>query len=375
MNFQDLYKKIRQLDEQDMPISEPAPTGDAPPPPADTAAAPAPSGEMPSDVSVEECGGDMMPRPTMAPKQSDSVTMSVSMNGSGKGGIRDLMDVLKNIESGAGHDDDKLFGKASAVDVHDEPIMGDEYANSVDGGSDAEVYGIDAVTGTGDDLHSKGKEAEKVNGGGNPFTVDEALVDRLSNLYSKIKGEPKEKEVDEGMWDTVAQGAKAAVQGAQQLGQQAVQGVQNVANTVANTSVGDAAKAVGQAGLAQAKALANPAAAAAGVMKQAGDAVTNARNAVGQKIATAAQGAVQGAQQLAQQAGQKVASAVAPKQAGGFDTMPDNMTMANPTGAAPTTSAPQLNPKLQATASQLSPGMANAFESSDVSDIRKLAGL
>ncbi len=48
---------------------------------------------------VAECGmmppmGGMMP-----PPQQDSVSMNVSMNAQGKGGIRDLMDVLKNIEN------------------------------------------------------------------------------------------------------------------------------------------------------------------------------------------------------------------------------------------------------------------------------------
>ena len=47
---------------------------------------------------VEECG--MMPTMGgMTPPQQDSVSMNVSMNAQGKGGIRDLMDVLKNIEN------------------------------------------------------------------------------------------------------------------------------------------------------------------------------------------------------------------------------------------------------------------------------------
>lgn len=50
---------------------------------------------------VEECGM-MPPMGGMAggmPPQQDSVSMNVSMNAQGKGGIRDLMDVLKNIEN------------------------------------------------------------------------------------------------------------------------------------------------------------------------------------------------------------------------------------------------------------------------------------
>jgi hypothetical protein len=45
--------------------------------------------------------------------------------------------------------------------------------------------GIDAVTATGNDLASKGIEAPKVNGGGNP--MHEAVKQRLYTLYNEIK--------------------------------------------------------------------------------------------------------------------------------------------------------------------------------------------
>lgn len=333
MNFQDLLSKMKQIDET---------------------------------VSVEECG---MPMPGISvggprPEQADSVTMNVSMNGSGAGGIKDLMNILKNIEHGSddvgGHhdshrgDDEIVIGGPLDAKMADLEDSYNNEPNPVTTGSNMM---------TGDDLASKGGEAEKVNGGGNPMNVDEGLVSRLQAHYESIKGAP----IEEGMWDTIKQGAQSAVQGAQQLGQQAVQGVKNVANTVANTSVGDAAKAVGQAGLAQAKALANPGAAIGGVLQQAGDAVTNARNSLAQKAGNAVG-------QAASAVGQKVANAVAPA-AGGFDTMPDNMTVANPTGAAPTATAPQLNQKVQTVAQQMQPGMSNAFESVEMTDIKKLAGL
>ena len=55
MDIKDIYKRIRAIDE---------------------------------NQSVEECG-DIMPLPMMphAPAQADSVTMNVSMNGSGPGGF------------------------------------------------------------------------------------------------------------------------------------------------------------------------------------------------------------------------------------------------------------------------------------------------
>jgi hypothetical protein len=68
----------------------------------------------------------------------------------------------------------------------------DDYENEPD-----EIYqDQDAVLGTGDDLHSKGAEAPKVNGGGNPRQVKTGetfklpsgdLKIRLESLYQDIK--------------------------------------------------------------------------------------------------------------------------------------------------------------------------------------------
>lgn len=369
MNFQDLLLKIKQIDE----------CGDSNPPDA-----PKPGlrqGEIPlmGEKSIDECGGDMPGDMMHPPKQTDSVTMSVNMNGSGAGGIKDLMNIIKNIESGhSAHGDDDHDG---SVLVGMDETQPDGGFGSTDNDKDTTTLDINAITGTGNDLASKGGEAEKVNGGGNPMGVDEALVNKLTAMYENIKGE--QIEVEEGIWDTVKQGVQGAVQGAQNLGQQAVQGVKNAANTVANTTVGDAAKAIGQAGAAQARALANPGAAVAGVMKQAGDAVTNARNAVGQKVASAAGGALQAIGQGAQQLGQKVAGAAAPvapvagvkpgAEFGDIGTGAEFGDLPPQTTAA----APQLGQAAQAAAKKLAgqPGMMNAFESQEMSDIKKLAGL
>ena len=67
MNFNELYKKIAELDNRPMTESD----------------------------TLESCGSPMGPSPTA---QQDTVSMSVNMNGSGAGGIRDLMAILKNIE-------------------------------------------------------------------------------------------------------------------------------------------------------------------------------------------------------------------------------------------------------------------------------------
>lgn len=170
MNFQDLFNKIKAIDEGTM--SAPAP-----------ALAPAPGDE----VLAGECGdmpGDIMRPPT--PKQSDSVTMNVSLNGSGAGGIRDLMDVLKNIQDGSEHDHDSM-GDIPGISL----AFGEE---QTDGGfqdattsPEQQMGGIDMVTPTGNDLASKGSEAPKVNGGGNPMGVSESLTSKLAQMYEEIK--------------------------------------------------------------------------------------------------------------------------------------------------------------------------------------------
>jgi hypothetical protein len=149
MNFQDLYQKIKNIEEG-------------------------------VETPVEECG---MPMPMSSPGQQDSVTMSVNMNGNGSGGIKDLMNILKNIEQNAEpmnphpHTADKLFG--------------DGYENSEQGDQGAVTLDIADITQTGDDMHSKGSEAPKVNGGGNP--MQEALVSRLAQMYDEIKEAKTEK--------------------------------------------------------------------------------------------------------------------------------------------------------------------------------------
>ena len=171
MNFTDLYKKITNI-EQGLNENE-----------------------------LLECPCEE--GPMAQAKQQDSVNMNVSINGQGANGIRDLMDILRNIEKvdDDGGTQDILVGEPEQgnqdsdeieFDIepshHDEePLMTDEYENSPIGASDAAVYGISAVTAMGDDMFSKGKEAKKQAGGGNPWNVSESLVNNLHKLYSQIK--------------------------------------------------------------------------------------------------------------------------------------------------------------------------------------------
>lgn len=190
MNFQDLLAKMKQIDES--PIAIPVNTDGAGA--GDECDKSMPNGEIlatecpptgmepknepQGDMLTGECG-DMGPQAS-APKQSDSVTMNVSMNGSGAGGIRDLMAILKNIEHGGAsephHDADVLVGMGAEEGFQDATTT-----------PHPQTAGVDAMTRTGDDLSSKGKEAVKVNGGGNPMR--ESLVAKLSAMYEEVKNE------------------------------------------------------------------------------------------------------------------------------------------------------------------------------------------
>ena len=164
MDIKDIYKRVRAIDE---------------------------------NQSVEECG-DMMPLPMMphSPAQADSVTMNVSMNGSGPGGIRDLMGILRNIEHGenpaqdaGGHDElDALFGKPETHDADvllgAEPVD-EEYGNSMQGASGEIEYDSAFVNNIGSNDGRAGSKARKVNGGENPMS--ESLVNRLQAHYESIK--------------------------------------------------------------------------------------------------------------------------------------------------------------------------------------------
>ena len=187
MNFTELYKKIDALDKG-------------------------------IDTQINECACDEM-GPEHQPKQQDNVNMNITINGQGSGGIRDLMDILRNIDTSGEpqHHDKPLQGSSDVmvsepsiehepvrIDLGDEQlipemepavielepteeVMDDSYANSVEGGSNPKKFGIEAVIGMGDDLLSKGSEKPKVNGGGNPGAVSESLVNHLKDLYNEVK--------------------------------------------------------------------------------------------------------------------------------------------------------------------------------------------
>jgi hypothetical protein len=183
MNLQDLMTKLKGIEENAPPV------------------APVHTDEIPT----EECGMPIEVSP-MSPKQQDNVTMNVSMNGTGAGGISDLMKILRNIEQSDNadphqHDVSKMFAQPG----HAKPLIGQEeemeetigddeesWGNSVSGASGHHTHGVSAVTRTGDDLLSKGKPSPLARAPGSnalrhPAGVNEELVSRLSSLYQQIK--------------------------------------------------------------------------------------------------------------------------------------------------------------------------------------------
>jgi hypothetical protein len=210
MNLQDLMTKLKSIDENAPPVA-----------PVHT------DGAGAGDSIEAECG--MPVAIGGAPKQQDNVTMNVSMNGSGAGGISDLMKILRNIEQSDNldphqHDVSKMFAQPG----HAEPLMGQEeemaetidddeedWGNSVSGASGHHIHGVDAVTFSGDDMNSKGKSSPLQRAPGTntlrePTNVSEELVNRLSQMYKAIK----EDSTDEGVVDvanTVGQGVGSIV--------------------------------------------------------------------------------------------------------------------------------------------------------------------
>jgi hypothetical protein len=195
MNFRDLAERLRTIEENTAELNI---DGTAP---------------------VEECGD--MPTPGAVvhemPPQQDNVTMNVSMNGQGSGGIKSLMDILRNIEAGVEDDKVSLTAEPEIAVVDDmltkssdSSVAGDEsiahegseetvIGHDIDDDKDDAVknrphrvtYNVDTITCHGDDLLAKGDiKRLKMNGGENP--MQEGLVERLQSLYDSIKeGEKK----------------------------------------------------------------------------------------------------------------------------------------------------------------------------------------
>lgn len=115
-----------------------------------------------------------------SPEQADNVNVNVTMTGSGKGGIRDLIDILQNIQNGKDHDR-ALFGQEQ--EVIDDSV---DYENDLEG---VHTSGIERVTNPpSDGIHSPGNKIARHEDPADPYkTYSESTLNRLKSLYEEYK--------------------------------------------------------------------------------------------------------------------------------------------------------------------------------------------
>jgi hypothetical protein len=194
MNFQELLNRMKELDR---PVLEEPNEGNAygqavqnTPPGKEIKI----NGKGTGDIKREEmiangCGSDMT-----SLGQQDSVSMNVNMSGSGSGGIRDLINILKNIEGehGGGGNLRDLIGKMDHPhdDEHDDMgmrktvVIGDnvpvdEYANEPD-------ETMMPLPMAGNDLHKPHGNYPATQLGDNPMAVAR-IRENLQKLYQKYQ--------------------------------------------------------------------------------------------------------------------------------------------------------------------------------------------
>lgn len=209
MNFQELLSRMSELDQPVQEADKGDMDHDGQNEPDDKeykdnkdAAIKKAMGNKVEEEVVDECG-DMpgmgsMPSGMMGmrtPPQADSVNMNVSINAAGAGGIKDLMNILKNIDDtgspdGHAHGDDipAPFDHMDEPEVtikqapgFDSMMSKETFANDPD-----EMYGdMSSVTQGGGDLNRPKQAYPRVQPGDNAMA--ESLVNKLSALYEEIK--------------------------------------------------------------------------------------------------------------------------------------------------------------------------------------------
>jgi hypothetical protein len=204
MNFQELLSRMSELDQS---VTEEPNEGNAygqavqNTPPGEEIKI---DGEGTGDVKREEVVADECGMPGMSNMpggmmgmrndQADSVNMNVSINAAGSGGIKDLMNILKNIDndgSSNGHDHSDMpapFGQMDEPEVliKQEPGFDSMMSKETFDNEPDEMYGdMSSVTQGGGDLNRPKQAYPRVQPGDNAMA--EALVTKLSSLYEEIK--------------------------------------------------------------------------------------------------------------------------------------------------------------------------------------------
>jgi hypothetical protein len=166
MNWQELYKKIAFLDKaieesSDNTIDQKTDNDDKPV----------------DEDTVEECGPMGTPG-----SQPDNVSMNVSLNGSGAGGIKDLMAVLRSIENGDNdHDHDEKM-PLHTISLGDQ-AENEEFANQ----PNAEYQDINYMTkDIAGGLNDQHRQYKKEYPGDNPMAVKK-LETKLGQMYEEFK--------------------------------------------------------------------------------------------------------------------------------------------------------------------------------------------
>jgi hypothetical protein len=141
------------------------------------------------EENVEECGlpgMSNMPSGMMgSPKQQDNVTMNISMNGTGAGGIRDLMGILKNIENGGQEPVQHAHGDEIVIGMGEEQVTGGFDSATTE--PDPKTQPTSAVLKKGPDIHGNMGD-HRPRQAGLPHAQMENLVSHLSTLYQEVKG-------------------------------------------------------------------------------------------------------------------------------------------------------------------------------------------
>ncbi len=165
---------LNLMNKADSPLAPgPVPTGAMPPMPMPTVGMDAP-------LNISKAAPMDMPEPE-APMGMDPLDDLVK-----KAGITMAPKAPEKAEGDTAAPAPKDAVTKMADDIR---MMTDKLANT----PEEEIAGIDAVTGTGDDLHSKGGEAPPVNGGGNPMKKESQIKSELMKLYMEMKEGKKTK--------------------------------------------------------------------------------------------------------------------------------------------------------------------------------------
>lgn len=194
MNFQELLNRMKELDG---PVLEEPNEGNAygqavqnTPPGEEIKINGKGTGDIKREEMVSnECGPDM---PSSG--QQDNVSMNVNMSGSGSGGIRDLINILKNIEGehGGGDDLGDLIGKMDHPHDDDHGDMSREKAVVIGDNIPVDEYANEPDETTmplpmaGNDLHKPHGNYPATQPGDNPMAVAR-IRETLEKLYQKYQ--------------------------------------------------------------------------------------------------------------------------------------------------------------------------------------------